>query len=468
MDVEKQYASLDSATYILDTLAGFLEGKDARVALPLPEKVIRWVGLPLLRALNQLPVNMRSRLAAWAGTSEAIKPEQVAEIDTEEVAADIVTRYPGEQRYPVIALGSANGGLAYAFAALRIPWLPQTFLSLVEREIDEDNLVQDFDFGRQWGPSFLDRNPGAALYQMHDPSNDRLMAQRMAYFRWKYTRLPAAYQSFLRDRLEPGGTILIVECDDYWPVAQASDRQFYQVGGYGAVRWEEYHQGGERVREFLRRYGSEHEKFIVPTADARAPEAEWGFDERLRPDIERFAAENASQTMRLIFTDGDRLSVKMADFYRQWYKQCDMPTDQLFIGMFTQMDHMWVMRTGTIPLWLTFNGENSLETAKSFVNEREFRKVYLSLFSNTVRSIGVPPAEAWVDALSGEGRDLHLAGVDPDAFPVDLPALIKFYTDLHDMEPFRFAVPEPPPFDDFVAFIRQHGGEDVRIEGGEA
>jgi hypothetical protein len=49
-----------------------------------------------------------------------------------------------------VALGSANGGLSYIWAVVRIPWLPQPLLSLVEREIALDRLVEDLNFGCKW------------------------------------------------------------------------------------------------------------------------------------------------------------------------------------------------------------------------------------------------------------------------------------------------------------------------------
>jgi hypothetical protein len=70
---------------------------------------------------------------------------------------------------------------------------------------------------------------------MHDPDQDRLMSQRMAYFRIKQRRLGEAYERFLRDRLAPGGSIILVECRHSWPTTRLGPRHVFQVGGSGGA-----------------------------------------------------------------------------------------------------------------------------------------------------------------------------------------------------------------------------------------
>jgi hypothetical protein len=51
---------------------------------------------------------------------------------------------------------------------------------------------------------------------MHDPNQDRLSLRRMTYFRVKRRTLGRAFSRFLRDCLEPGGTILLSDCRLRW------------------------------------------------------------------------------------------------------------------------------------------------------------------------------------------------------------------------------------------------------------
>jgi hypothetical protein len=88
---------------------------------------------------------------------------------------------------------------------------------------------------------------------MHDPSQDRLMIRKLAYFRVKRLRLGEAYEQFLEERLEPGGTIVVVDCALAWPTTRVDERHLFQFGALGGASADEYLRGGERVAEFLAR-----------------------------------------------------------------------------------------------------------------------------------------------------------------------------------------------------------------------
>jgi hypothetical protein len=74
-----------------------------------------------------------------------------------------------------------------------------------------DEPLQDIEWAEKWARLFLQVNPDVELHHMHDPNQDRLMIQRMTNFRVKKLGLGPAYENFLRQFLEPGGTIFIIE-----------------------------------------------------------------------------------------------------------------------------------------------------------------------------------------------------------------------------------------------------------------
>src|SRR5439155_1277382 len=83
-------------------------------------------------------------------------------------------------------IGSSNGAATHLFAALRIPWLPQTVLTLVRRGgIDVDEPKRDLAWARAPARDLLAGNPDIDLHHMHDPNQDRLMLRHVAYFRIK-------------------------------------------------------------------------------------------------------------------------------------------------------------------------------------------------------------------------------------------------------------------------------------------
>jgi len=61
------------------------------------------------------------------------------------------------------------------------------------------------------------------------------MIQRMTYFRVKQLCLGETYGQFVRQVLEPGGTIFIVECGLQWPTTKLGERRIFQFGALGGA-----------------------------------------------------------------------------------------------------------------------------------------------------------------------------------------------------------------------------------------
>ena len=222
-------ADFDSATGMLRALSRYLHGED----FPLLGTLPRWTApsMKLLATLiNRLPRRLQEQIYIWSGWYEAITPEQLQEVNTEQVAAWMASLYP-QRQYPAVMVGSSNGAAVHLCAALGIPWLPQTFLIPVARSgIPPDEPQADAEWAEKPARALLQKNPDIQLHHMHDPVQDRLMIQRMTYFRVKRLCLGAAYERFLQQALEPGGTIYLLECGLHWPTTRYGDRHFFQFG----------------------------------------------------------------------------------------------------------------------------------------------------------------------------------------------------------------------------------------------
>jgi hypothetical protein len=259
---------------------------------------------------------LQEQVYIWSGRSEAIAPRKLAQANAEDISQWITGLYP-QRTYPAVAIGSANGALTHLWAALGIPWLPQTFLIPVARRLDPDEPMQDFEWAKRWARVLLEHNSDVQLHQLFDPNQDRLMIRRMAYFRIKRLVLGPAYEQFIRRTLMPGGTLVLVECGLKWPTTRVDDRHVFQFGALGGATPQEYHQGGERVAEYLARYRSPRRRWEPPAPDAERPEAEWGFEPRLGEDAERFARDNGFRLRRVRFEQPESASPLVADFYQR-------------------------------------------------------------------------------------------------------------------------------------------------------
>ena len=305
--------------------ARFLHGRDFR-GLGLSPRLE-----PFAIATNLLPRPLRRLIYIKSGAMEAIPPARLGEIsrgrgisvgDRPLPAAHfprdrdrLVERRPGPSvrgaRHPM----AATDGL--------IPVRQSAF--------GPDEPVKAMRFGAEHAPRLLDANPDLQLHHMHDPNQDRLMAQSLAYFRVKRLRLGSVYEQFILDRLGQGGTIILADCRLRWPTTRVGDRHFFQFGGFGDASAAEYLEGSPRVTEFLKRQNSSLRRWDPPRPDADSPELEWGFEAVLAQDVERCARERGYRVVRLGFDEPDDLAAPIADLYRKWYARSGVPGHRLLV-----------------------------------------------------------------------------------------------------------------------------------------
>ena len=77
-------------------------------------------------------MGLREQVYIWSGRFEAIHPRQLPYVNMDLVDQDLIRLYP-PRKYPALAIGSSNGAATHLWAALGIPWLPQTLLIPVAR-----------------------------------------------------------------------------------------------------------------------------------------------------------------------------------------------------------------------------------------------------------------------------------------------------------------------------------------------
>lgn len=461
MDIPKGIAKFDSASAMTLALARCLGGQDfSGLGQPAGLQAVT-------RGADWVPRRLREFVFAHMGAQEGVKPDEVDTVSCEQIAEWVTQLYP-KRHYPAVMIGSSNGALGHINAALGIPWLGQTFLTLVDQKgLDADDAIGAMEAGKEPAARFLDANPDVQLHQMHDPAQDRLMTGLISYFRWKFRRLPQAYREFIRSSVAPGGTVYIVECSRRWPTTRVGERHVYQFGALGGPTTEEYLHGGKRVKEYLKRHNSSYSHWKPPATDTDGPEAEWGFEESLREDILQFARREGYRVVRILFDDPEDTSGLVADFYRDWYHERGMPTDRLVIESFVLHEPHWVMRTGAVPLWMTFNMKPSLEFVEKYLDETApFEQIYLMLFAHGVDSIGLPDIEEWRQLLNRAGNQGEFLGLKPETYPAHFAHFGRYSQALRDKIPERFDLPEPLPLARFEQFAKEHGAPryGVRLE----
>jgi hypothetical protein len=279
----------------------------------------------------------------------------------------------------------------------------------------------------------------------------------MTYLRVKKLHLGEAYENFIRQSLQPGGTIFIVECGLKWPTTKFAERHLFQFGALGGATADEYHQGGKRVEEYLARYKSHRRKWQPPPPDELRPEAEWGFEPRLRGDLEQLASKHGFRVRRILFDEPEQLSPVVADFYQWWNRQRSITDTRRLVESFIVMEPFWTIRTGSVPFWMVFNKLPSAEALEAYLDARDpFGEIYMMLFSHGVESIGLTPIQRWQRILQRGGKNSSFVGVDERAYPRDFAVFVRYYFDLQRKIDSRHPIPPPVTLNDLDQFIEEN------------
>jgi hypothetical protein len=396
----------------------------------------------LTSQVERLPKPAVQEVYRRSGWLDAISANRLRQLRSEQLAAWVVRHYP-RRRYPVVFIGSSNGAMVHLAAALGAPWLPQTLLLAVRTGgLDPDDPAADMRAMTPVARALLENNPSLALHHMHDPVQDRLMVARMAYFRVKFLQLPGAYRAFLADCLAPGGTVVLADCALKWPTTTVGDRHVFQFGALGGATVREFREGGPRVAEFLRRQGSDRDRWLPPAADGESPEAEWGLAAPLAGDLATMATKQRLTVYRLRFEQPEDVSPLVAELFRDWYAGHALPTGRLLVSSFLLMDPILAMRTGLVPYWALFGTQPSLDRLAGYLaSTTRYDDIRLTVFPHGAESIGVPSVGKWQEVLRNARQHGQLIAIEPGHYPRHFRALTGFHRELSRLP----RVPALPP-----------------------
>jgi hypothetical protein len=288
--------------------------------------------------------------------------------------------------------------------------LPQTVLVPVRRpDADPEDAMAALDFGVRHGARLLDTNPDVDLHHMHDANQDELSSSRMAYFRVKWRRLPTAYERFLRERLQPGGPIVLVRDNSSWPVTRVAERHVFQLGAQGGMSAEEYLSAPD-----------------VPAPDEDAAEAEWGLSERFATHAREWARRHDHPVVEVSYGHPQDPAAAVADAIRGWLRDAGLPAQRLLVSSFIVHDPWRTLASGSVPFWTFFPVRRAADDLALYLDTASYEEIDVMLFSHGVRSRGLVEAADW-EALAGRaGRTGQLLGVNRQAFPADFATFARY------------------------------------------
>jgi hypothetical protein len=246
---------------------------------------------PIARRANLLPPKVRERLFVLSGALETVSDKRLDRLDFEEVGGWLSDEYP-EGPYPAVAVGSSSGAMVHLYAALGIPWLPQTLLVPVRQRVHPDDPTDGdgarggtraADDGGQPRPAAAPharREPGPA----HGPGAD-LLPREAPHARRGLRAVPARAPRSPGDDPRRGLPADLGHDPDRRPPRLPARRARRRDRGGVPPR----QRAGRGVPRALRLPGAPLGR---PRARHREPRGRVGLRARALDDIERFADEH--------------------------------------------------------------------------------------------------------------------------------------------------------------------------------
>lgn len=381
-----------------------------------------------LKLVGGLPQGVGRWLIPRIQPQMAFPAEAVEQLVIEDLVAARVNDYdivPG--KFPAVVLGVAQGGAtAHLALDLGAPFLPQAFVLTMKGGSYNGEVEPYFRLSVDLARKIAQNNPGVMTIQHYDPIHDGWLTRFVNHLRIKLVDLPETYRRFLRERLEPGGSVVYLEGEASWLRYRVGERSVFQVGGWGDISPEEFLQGSERISEYCHQTGMKSSSWALPGYPLeRGPESEWGSEAGLADALEQFCHEEGFEFVRISLpnpNDFNRLAFRAnGELLRQEGKE---PAG-VVVEMFSQFDAQAVQQGNLLPLWLIFNTLDSLRFLEEMTPEFPMGKpVFFSPLATFSMTPDLAPWTGWEKAL--QGFDVRLIGARPGHYPADARALLDW------------------------------------------
>lgn len=322
--------------------------------------------VPVLGRHADLPYPLRDSALVNDAGAEAIPAEHARRIDAEAVADWIIGRYPAPT-YPAVVLGSPHGAAVHLAAALGAPWLPTGFTVTVRRPVAP---VGDWYGALERGVSvaagIIAGNPTVTVRQVHDPlRRSRLCSSTLTlHVRWR--RLPAAYRTFLRHRLQPGAASLLLRDVRTWPALEAAPGHTFQIGSpVSGWRPIDYTMDNPSFVSLINQLGDDG--WLTPYPKAPLRYAELAGEPQLEPDLRQATAESGRPTHRVLYPNPEALSACVADLYRDWLRDWGRGANRCVVESERLIAPWQVLATGLVPYWCETASRRAVAGAESWL-----------------------------------------------------------------------------------------------------
>ncbi len=404
-DIEKYLEPLDSSLIAVKASASALRGESFRVSEAYPSGTA-----PLLKLLSCFPEAYRIRGIELGVSGRGLPPAVIPKVNAENFAEWCVSQYPA-RLYPAILVGAPSGAAAHLSALLSAPLLTTHFLLSIQHHKPLSAVQEVLRLGSQWADQILKNHSNVEIVLHFDPVHDAFLVKYLTHLRLKFSRLPGAYQNFIRSHLAPKGSLILLNIHYLWRYYRIADNLIFQIGGLGGISPD----------TFLKEY-----PLLYPVEEG--PESEWGTPTAFVEDTHQFASRHHIPLVNLSHPSLEPLSVLVYFLYTRLFS-----SQNILIDCFTYIDPYTNRASRTPGLWLPFNCTDSYNFLTHFLEGLSFQTIYLALVPSFARSPDTVPLKDWLHLLSAHGK-VHPLGIS-NRYPSDPYAVFAFVKHMKALRP---------------------------------
>jgi len=380
--------------------------------------------------LTRFPKRVQNRLLEIMLGMRGVSPSLAEAIDPEELCAWLLTKgYPQEQenKYPLIFVGAPSGAGAMLAALYRCPLITDRFLISFKSKNHPDDAEAYARNGEALARHFAGDDKLKCIVH-YDPLHDRFLIKNVTHLRFRLTSPLSAMREFIKQRLAPGGRVVLLQCGYKWPQYELENGAQMQVGGLGGIPAEEFTSDSDRLRAFRRASGGRADSaWNLERHISVQPESEWGSEPEFARELKSFCHEENIGIDMLDFEHPHQLSEIALRAHKLHFTHCRMKVRGLYVSCFTNVDAGFAMDTGLLPLWLPFNCEDSFEFLKKMaVRMLPHWDVWIALHPSFCQPPDLVDIRRWRKSLE-KFAGLHWLGTDPTRHPSDVMSYFHFF-----------------------------------------
>lgn len=333
------------------------------------------------------------------------------------------------ERYDSLVISPPNGCIPYLCAYTRSLYLPTQFFIPRLHLGDPDDVFSYQQKAQRFSARLLAENDGIEVINHYDPVHDRFNVRRVIHVRPKLQALPEEYKRFMRAQLRSDATVLYIENTQPWKQYVIDENLYFQLGGCDGIKFEEYRDKSERIAKWMEMQGVGTFDWSLDCDEEQRNESEWGSPVGLEQRVREFCAEEGFKFEKMRIDNAMRLNeITMAAAMKLY------PARGVAVEQYWNVCPCAVTNMGLVPLWLSYNGDESLEYCRRYL-EQAFRRlerlpVYFGMIPTMVKAPDYVGLAEW-RSVAEEYGSVSMPGVNERFYPADPSCVSRYSKAMH-------------------------------------